>query len=349
MEESVSFSTSDYEGFEDEVIRLRNCNRPDPKTRADMDWRYKGEKSPFSPAIFWVHAADGTRVGMAGLIFRSYWVNNYQYYFAVIGDISLDKEFRGKGISSRLFQFMNLYIESRDIYCSIVIPNYAVQKSLSSVGWKVQGAFVAQVYLIDPTERIYGFLNNRLFANLLGYLFQFFSGLMLWFISSRKLKICLTDRVGESFDSFWQSISKESFIMRDRSAASLRWRYQNHPEKKFSVATFLEGDCFVGYVIYTISEESKICSIYDFVVQREEIIRPVIALFIREIGTKNRVNTVRITLNQDHPYFKALRRMGFFCRRDEVVKEIVYQIYTPLWSSFPSAYTWVLTIGDKDI
>src|SRR5438445_1861291 len=91
---SYRLAVTGYAGFEGEIQRLRNANRPLARTATYLNWRYAGSAGAPDPKIFWI--SDGTErfLGMAALIFRPFWVNGELQHVAVLGDISLDAGLR---------------------------------------------------------------------------------------------------------------------------------------------------------------------------------------------------------------------------------------------------------------
>ena len=260
MEHTISFSTTHYSGYEEDVLRLRNRNRSYTKTREYMDWRYLGRNTCRPSVVFWVHAGDGTRIGMAALFFHRYRVNNHIDEFAVLGDISLDSDFRGKGIAKQLFEFINSYIEEESISCTFVMPNDAARKSLGSAGWETKEILIRHTFFLNPTEKINEFVKNRYVSLLIGKLIQGYYNLKLGFIDHKDLKLITVDNVDDSFDSFWESLPKQGLILRDRNSAELNWRYKDHPHEQFEIAKLRLGDEFIGFIIYTNLREKRTCS-----------------------------------------------------------------------------------------
>jgi len=210
MKENFTFSITGYKGYEEEVLQLRNNNRPKPQTRTHMDWRYLGQYLSMKPLIFWIHNSKGARVGMASLIFRPYWVSNKIYDFAVLGDIALNKELRGKGIAKKLFLFINSHIEKQLYPCALVIPNEAARKSLSSAGWKVQEELPHYVNLFSPSDKIYSIIKNRMLSDILGLTFKLIKTIRLSFSPTKGLTATVVNKFDESINLLWESMKKKN-------------------------------------------------------------------------------------------------------------------------------------------
>jgi len=338
-----TFSITPYKGFEDEVLHLRNSNRDSLQTRKYMDWRYSGQQSTRPSLIFWVHDSGDKRVGMVGMVFRPYIVNNQRHYFAVIGDISLNSDLRGKGVAKKMFEFMNTHIKKENYPCAFVIPNPAAQKSLSSAGWNIEDSILPHVFLINPWEKIYGIIKNRFFSALAGKLFKQFVKARLMLVPYLGITMEHPISFNNSFDSFWKRFDKTNLVIRDRSSAMLTWRYANHPYNEFKIVRFQKNNQFVGYLIYMTNAEETTCTIYDLISSDNKLIKPTIMLFIKSLCLTRQIISIRITLNCRHPYSALLRQAGFFRRVDD-------NVFQTFPKSLAGNYVanWFLTSGDKD-
>src|SRR5256714_15083027 len=92
---------------------------------------------------------------MAAVVFRPYWSDNTRVQTAVVGDISLDTRWRGRGLGQVLLRFMT---EHLDVHFprqpAFVIPTEAARRALRKVGWVTLGALVPHVYVLDPTRYV---------------------------------------------------------------------------------------------------------------------------------------------------------------------------------------------------
>lgn len=339
-----TFSQTPYEGYEEEALYLRNNNRDIPVSRAYMDWRYVGQKSNHPPLIFWASDKRGQRVGMVGMVFRPYWVNGQQFDFAVIGDISLDASLRGKGIAKKLFEYMNAHIIKEKYYTAFVIPNIPAQKSLSSTGWAIEESIVPHVYIVNPWEKINERLKNECISKVLGKTFQMFVNLKFKIISTKGIRIENVDSFEEPFDNFWSIFNKKGIIIRERSAEFLSWRFLEHPYNNFKIFKFIKNNQCIGYIIYLMDKKNTTSTIYDLILLNEYYVKPTISLFVKTLYQANNIGSVRISLNQHHPYSDALTKVGFFKRKDT----IVFQSYPKRHNADDVACNFFFTSSDKD-
>jgi GNAT superfamily N-acetyltransferase len=346
MDEMLTFSVTPYHGYEDEARTLLNRNRECTATREYLDWRYLGEKSSREPMIVWIYSNDGTLLGMNGFIFRFYWVNNRKCTFAVSGDMSIDSEFRGRGLGKILARHMTSYLEQGGQSCGFVIPNPIAQRCLSSQGWKVEERLVPHVFLLDIRFRLHQRgIENPIVTKVLAKLAWWYAAARLTGISTEGFSCAEVEEFDGSFDTLWDRVMKEGFVLRDRSAQTLRWRYYDHPHEKFRICKMMERNDFVGYAVYSISGEGAVCVVYDFLVVEERQVKPAMASFIRELNRGKSTDSIRVILNENHPYSRIFKSMGFLKRKTEGV----LLTYAPEGSQLPKSVRWFITLGDKDV
>ena len=346
MNEMFTFSVTPYNGYEDEARTLLNRNRESAATRVYLDWRYLGEKSSREPVIVWIHSNDGTLLGMNGLIFRFYWVNNRKCTFAVSGDTSIDSEFRGRGLGRMLVRHMTSYIEQSGHGCGFGMPTSIAQKCLSSQGWKFEEQLIPHVFLLDIRFRLHKReIKNAFLVKLLVKLASWYAAARLIVVSTEGFSCAEVEEFDASFDTLWDRVMKEGFVLRDRSAQTLRWRYFDHPNEKFRICKIMEKNDFVGYAVYSISGEGAVCVVYDFIVVEERQVKPAMASFIRELNRGKSAGSIRVILNENHPYSRIFESMGFLKRKAEGV----FLTYAPRGFQLTKSVHWFITLGDKDI
>src|SRR5215467_10310942 len=130
-----SCETSGFRGLEAEMLRLRNTNRENPETLAYLNWRYERAPGAPEPILFWLITPAGERIGMAAAVFHPYWVDGERVQVAVIGDISLDSAWRGKGLGQRLLRFMTAHLDEHfPHHPALVIPTESARRAFAEIG-----------------------------------------------------------------------------------------------------------------------------------------------------------------------------------------------------------------------
>lgn len=344
MADSYSFAVTGYIGYEERVLEMRNRNRRHTCSREYLDWRYTGEPSPTPPMIFWMHDAEGGVLAMASLIFRPYSVNGERKYFGVLGDISVNEEHRGEGLSTKLFGFMNGLIEKANLPVAFVMPNQVAEKALSSSGWDTVGKLTPRVFVAAPQAKCKSILKINILAKVVCWGLRLSTRAAI----SRQTRPGLTFKSVNDFDadfqSFWEKFPKRDRVMHDRSLPSLTWRYRRQPHTRFSIGKFFDGNSCVGYVVATIVESNGMCLVSDFLVSDPSLVNPCMALFIRHALQDPKVVTIRVVFVEGDPYARQLWKLTFFPRDSTNV----FQIYQPEDEGWKDARNWFITPGDKD-
>jgi hypothetical protein len=119
---TLQFNVTGYSGHEDEILQVLNANRPVAMTRRWLDWRYSHQPDVPAPRVFWIRYGDQPAAGMASVIFRRYWVNGHPRDLAVLGDISLSKKLRGRGLGRELMEFIGRHLIDGPQHAAFVIP-----------------------------------------------------------------------------------------------------------------------------------------------------------------------------------------------------------------------------------
>lgn len=344
MKEKVSFDVTPYCGNENDVIRLFNKNRSEKKSRTYMDWRYKGEKSENPALIFWVLDSKKNRIGMTALIFRSYLVSGKPCIFGIGGDASINIEFRSRGIGKEFFIFIRKFMENVDYPC-FALANEEAKNALISARWKIEDGIVSYVFILDASEKIAEKIKNKFVYKLFVNLFNRSLMMRLKLIHTRKIKYKEVKDFGKLHETFFKKVESNGFITRDRNMSTIRWRYIDHPQNEYVIEQAAIDNDIIGIIIYHFSGDKKIV-INDFVVIKTAYVKSVMSGFIQDKKNKNNVlSSIRLVMNNKHPYAKILRRVGFFKRNEE--GSLV--VFSSEKTQNIDNHRWFITYGDKDI
>ncbi|TMH40106.1 MAG: GNAT family N-acetyltransferase [Betaproteobacteria bacterium] len=340
------FAITGYAGFGGEILRLRNANRSVAQTAAYLNWRYADSPGAPEPKIIWARDAAGRSRGMAALIFRPFWLNGELQHVAVLGDISLDSELRGKGLGRCLLKFMTDYLDqSHPERLAMVIPNDAAERSLTRIGWATGGRLVPYVFVLNPEAKLPGSLKgSQLAVGVARAVSKAMAKLQRWHLRPG-YSLSVVDTLDDSFDAFWKRYPKAKLVLSDRGIETLSWRYMNHPQNKFSFAKLEHDGRFMGYHVYERSGTTPMCSVYDFILSEHSDLPCLLALFVKHCVDQGGIDTIRLLLGGEHPYRKQLWKLGFIPREDVGV----FQLHGPKSRARLTEAKWFLTYGDKDI
>jgi|SRR5688572_10896244 len=280
---------------------------------------------------------------MASLIFRRYWVNGEPRDIAVLGDISLREDLRGRGLGRQLMAFIGRHLNAWPRQPAFVIPTSAAQRCLSATGWTTAGSFVPHVFMMDPTDACARLLRLPWLARSVAAMLKCMVATGLRLSAPAASSLEFADDVDGTFDTFWRDFPKRNLILRDMSQETLRWRYIRHPDFRFRVAKLMGHEGLMGYLIFEVGAHDRTCRIHDVLVKRPRDLRRMLILFARHLQTTGGPSTIRLVLGDRHPYGRDLWKSGFVTRPAQAV----FQVRSAEGGFHQRA--WHLTAGDKDV
>ena len=334
---------TEYAGNEQEVLRLRNATRANPETREYVDWRYQTPPGAPHPKVFWLVSASGERVGMASLIFRPYWRHGLPVHVAVLGDISVAQSLRGRGLGQRLLRFTTEYLKEHCSDChGFVLPTEAARRSLAAVGWSPAGELIPHVLAIDPAPQLRAVLRSVWLTQRVCQIYRSLARVLLRRHLLRDGTLQFVSEPDEAVGELWRSSRKDGRVMRDLSVRTLMWRYATHPRTKFTFAKLMRGGELHAFMVLTLDAQSRACSIYDVLAKSTTDLSCILALYALEAMGARDVRTLRISVDNNHPYRRSIRRLGFVPRPPGApVQE------HPCCAA--ERTPWSITSGDKDV
>ncbi len=331
------------QGFEQEILRLRNANRDRAETSQYINWRYQHLAGAPPPQVFWLLAPQGERIGMASVVFRPYWLDGTRVQTAVVGDISLDSRWRGRGLGRLLLQQMTAYLDEHfPQHPGFVIPTEAARHALARAGWIAPGTLVPHVYLVDVTRYVRAIVRSAWLTAVIARPLRWVARALTRLRAPGDGELILADTPGEAVQEFLRSVAPSEGAVHDLGAQTLRWRYQQHPNTHFVFATYTRAGEVRGFLVFEETSLEGVCHIYDVVARAAADLRAMLALLLlRSLDTPG-IISVRMLTDDRHPARSTLRVLGFSRRRAEAV----YQVHSR--DGGAERYTWRVTQGDKD-
>jgi len=338
-----SCEVTGFHGYEQEILRLRNANRENPETLEYLDWRYQRSSDSPEPRVFWLLTSERRRIGMASVVFRPYWVNKVRVHTAVVGDISLQTGWRGRGLGQVLLRFMTDYLDQHfPQQSAFVIPTEAARRALTNVGWVTSGALVPHVYVLDVTRYVRALVRSEWLATYIARRVRALARIVTRLRAPRDGSLHLKNTLDQSLLEFARTLSPPGGAVRDLGPEALKWRYAQHPHTRFTFATFTGLDETRGLLVFEDSTLEQTWSIYDLAAKTPADLRAMLTLFVQHALSVPDLVTLRATLSERHPCTTHLRRLGFIARRPDAV----FQVHSR--SGMSERLTWCVTLGDKD-
>jgi GNAT superfamily N-acetyltransferase len=343
MTPAISCAVSGFAGMEQEILRLRNTNRDNTESAAYLKWRYQSTPGAPAPCVYWLLSAAGERIGMAAAIFRPYWVQGALVPVAVIGDISLDVRWRGQGLGQQLLRFMTQHLDDNfPAHPALVIPTESARRALERCGWVTAGSLAPWVYVVDAADYLRPYARSTLLARALARGLRAGARAFVGRHVPHDGTLQVSDLPDTSVAAAARARAAAGVATRDLDAQVLGWRYTRHPHTAFRFATLSRAGVARAFLAFEESTHPGICAIYDLWATSAADARALLALFMRRALTAAQLKSVRVLLDERHPWRAELRRLGFIARPVEAV----FQVHSRDGSA--ARLDWQLSQGDKD-
>ena len=332
-----------FQGFEAEILRLRNSNREHGETLDYLKWRYQSTAGAPDPRVYWLLDAAERPIGMASAIFRPYSINAIAGYVAVIGDISIDKEWRGRGLGRTLLQFMTADLDREHAgHPGLVIPTESARRTLARVGWATAGSLAPLIYVLEPSIYLRPLVRSELVARGLARAVQSGTRLLARAFASPEGSLTIADSPRAAREFLLGQQTPRGVVQRILSPETLEWRYAQHPRAKFQFATYLRSGSTNGVLVFEERALERSCTICDLVACSKRDLRDMLAHFILDVLSQSRVISVRLLLDDRHPARDCLLVLGFVPRPAEAA----FQVH---WlAGDAQSLQWRISQGDKD-
>jgi len=345
MDQSDGFSctVTGFEGFEREILRLRNANRDHAETLEYLSWRYQSTHDAPPPRVFWLASPGGERIGMGSVVFRPYWIAEVRAQIAVLGDISLDTRWRRRGLGLRLMRFITAWLDDHfPNQPALVIPTEPARRALLKAGWVTLGSLVPHVYVLDGTRYANALVHSKWLASRIAMPMRSLARSVARLHVPGDGTLRLTEALDAPLLDFARSLPAARGVGRDLSPEALVWRYAQHPHTHFRFGAFARAGQLRGFLIYEDASLEQSRLIYDVVAGTGADVRAMLALFIlRGLDTPG-LASLRIAMNERHPWVACVRVLGFISRRPDTV----FQVHCT--DGVAESLTWSITQGDKD-
>lgn len=278
MPESDEIIIREYQDGDEAQINLLH-NREYGSNRTLEQWRWEFKEGPYGEAIFVVAEYKGKIIGTQALLPIYLSCGEQQFLTAKSEETLVDKEFRGRGLSKKLWgKCWDLAIPKR-----ITLAwgfGYQVTASVKS-GFHVVGKLKHAILVIDPTQT-YQINKNRIPAEvrgrlpvqsvLLPILRVFTLGGFLWsktkfrqFKRYSEYQVESITKADGRLDTFWRSFAEKSSIWTiARTSDYLNWRVFQNPNMTSQLLVVTRDNKIQGCVIISKSIHANVGIITDF-------------------------------------------------------------------------------------
>lgn len=259
----------------DTLVSLWTENLRDPeldrRTEQRLAWLY--ERNPAGPALTWLGFDDDARraFGCCSCYPRDTWVNGTRLPAAIAADFAVDRKYRIAGPAVTLQRAMARGSGEAGISFVYGWPNNHSIGVFKRVGYKVVGQTTTWAKPLRSVRHVREALERRVpaiagvvdVAPLAGALVDVALAADDWRRQLPRLPALRTqvlDRADERFDELL-SRARPRWIMGDKTAAYLNWRYAECPtvRYRFFVVADRRGR-LQGYVVYTHVGETAVAA-----------------------------------------------------------------------------------------
>jgi RimJ/RimL family protein N-acetyltransferase len=348
---NVTFSTVDYDQGKADLLVIRNANRDTTRDAAYMAWRYLDRPTKLPPLVVFAETSAGRKIGSLSVIPHEYAIDNITIPVGILGDISVEKTWRGKGIAEQMIQFLSGLEAFQRMAAGIVLPNEAAARPLQKCGWRTVATLRRYVRVLDIEALLRQRFNAkwplaplaRLANNLLRLCSaeSYFKGL-----SGHTWEI--TDHFDDRFDHLWHEVNKTGTIVGLRNKDYLSWRYTNHPTENYQVFLLLRQSRLCGYVVFHINGNR--CYIDDLLsANGDSSCAHLLFHFLQYVRGEKMATSISMMTNEHNKLARILRKFGFHKRPDYL--KLMVSIYEPHPRAglLTNRAAWFLTAGDKDV
>lgn len=349
----LSLGVKSYLECVDVLMAFRNRNRAIVRDREYFDWRYRDRPCAIPAEVVWAESG-GQPVGALSVFPHDYFMLESEYPLGVLGDISVDPEFRGQGIAGAMFRFLSGIDLQQRLNGGIVLPNEEAARPLLKNGWFEANRLDRYVRVLDVCPYIERRIGHKGLASALAWPlnaairrapYEILSG---WRKRSGFQSAVITS-LDDRFDDLWQRSAKRGHILGVRSAAYLRWRYERHPVNRYEIFTLMRADDLCGYVCFRMADGA--CLIDDiFAESGGAVVSELLRAFLRHLREQQIATTVTVNINSSYLNI-PWRRFGFSRRAD-----FQHVLVAPggtgsgdLLTSVSGKAGWHIAAGDKDV
>ena len=346
----IHFTVVPYRTCVEEVIAFRNANREIARDRRYFEWRYERHPCRQKAMIIWGIDAQGHKVAAASLIPHDFYVLDGAHPVGLLGDISVAPECRGRGVATRMFQFLQQDPALEALRACVVLPNDEAVHSLERAGWRQVTTIARLVKIVDVGPRLRNRFGER--RAIVGVsrainLLARFTSLDGWYPPRAPYHVAETGEFDHGFDELWDEIPKRGRILALRNRSYLHWRYHEHPTVRYRTFEVRHEGRLRGYVVFHVADDVAVVD--DFLAVDAMVGPWLIKEFLTHVRRGRLAADIHVRYNAGSFLGVPWTRFGFVRRRDfqRVMVSVPRVDRSP---EFPSGEGfWFVTAGDKDV
>jgi len=323
----------------------------DIKNPKYIDWQYN--KNPQGQAIIVLGIDEGKNdfiIGKEAVIPSDLKLENKLVKASISLNSIVHTDYRRQGIFSKLVSALPNLALKEGIVCVYGIPNSNSHKAFLKEGWKE----IAQIPLLVRILKPSNYFNNALKT--------FFASIDFFWKIKNNEQLQIEEYTGDfsDFDPLTSKLGKRILVLQNRNHKYLRWRYKEHPTRKYKTY-FLKKDSEIICYIITRETEFKgkpIGVILDFVTNGDKKNEKDFLNLVKSVLLKLQNKGSALTIATFPPStleYKILRKAGFFNVPDFIKPETLPLIVNIFDKNnqdlkiIEKYDNWFFTFGDYDV
>jgi len=314
-----------------------------------FDWQYRN--NPKGKAVVLLAYDESNHnliVGTNTIIPISLLIDQEEILSSLACNVQVHPDYQKKGIFSQLLSSMPLIAKMKNISSLFAVPN---ENSFPAFINEGSSEIIQLPLLVRPIKlsRYFNFPINKILKIFDNY----------WNVKTSSLSV--VEEFNESFQNFekiLEKISKRVSIIQNRNKDYLKWRYLDHPTRKYQIYTLKQNDELVGYIIIKIHilNNKKIGVILDYVVDsdtNETFLKQLIEKALDYFWSNNASISI-VTSRSGLLENKLLRQKGFFQLPSFLKPESLHFIIRLFdsdkkFEKLKKFDNWFFSFGDYDI
>jgi hypothetical protein len=311
-----------------------------PANHDRFNWLYVG--GFFGPARAWVLTDEpgGQFAGAAALFPRLFVERGKMIPGFVLGDFCLAPAFRSLGPGLQLQRACLRELSNSSAVAAYDFPSPGMEAIYRRLGDQARGNLVRLAKPLRVDSKMHRQVGFRLGALILSSIGNKF---LQW--KDRPLRpdndvevLLHRGEIGQEFSSLALRLSEQPGLCVFRSASYLRWRFMEHPYRKYEILVARRGGELAGYFVLTCDDEQLY--IADLLSTGQPEVLGALAHAAAKLGRESGKETLSISLLREHSWTNTFCELGFHERESRPAV---------LWTAHGSRdQEWFLTDGDRE-
>lgn len=335
---------ADLESDRKPLLALLNSCLSSKIDSARFDWLYR--QSPCGQGKVWL-AKDldsGELVGAAAAFPRQLFLKGRKETGCVLGDFCVSTKYRSLGpalqLQRKCMEAISTNNRKREFAAGYDLPSTGMLAVYKRLGVQPRGQSVRMTRLLRSRRKVESKVRPQPVARAVSAAIDLILGMsggMTKARSDAKIEM-LQERCGEEFTRLADRVRDRWGTCATRSAAFLNWRYLDHPQRRYQVATARRQGELAGYVIWE-RQENRV-TVADWYAENLRDIRLDLMRTVVACARDENAESVNVSVPAGHEFQRDLESIGFRARERS---PLIF-----LGDGSLEAEKWLLLDGDRE-